>query len=331
MSSRSAGPRFPKWLPIAGLLLGLAVAGANAQDATVTGRVVDEFQRPVVGATIEVLRVQITATTDESGRFRLRIPAGTYDVIARFPGYSWFGRDIVVSAGQFLEVNIRLRPVLMTVPPPPPPPTPVPPPPDGLPQFPWPPPNWTSRHVVPAGLAITSADQSLGQVEARLKAALSRAGISEWSVYGIKDDGFAMATRIESIEKDGTPKQGNARWSVADPALAALQEQRSFSLWEYLRSLFTAQRGRYRVIVITVTNRPVTPGGEGPLPPPGAAQLPLAWQLKSLMPGTVCTALVYEFYRPSAEDDAVLLGMSPVLAKQHLIRAGLWSDAELSR
>jgi hypothetical protein len=49
------------------------------------------------------------------------------------------------------------------------------------------------------------------------------------------------------------------------------------------------------------------------------------------MPGTSVTALVYEFYRPSAEDDAVLLGMSSVLAKQHLIRAGLWTDAELSR
>jgi hypothetical protein len=205
--------------------------------------------------------------------------------------------------------------------------------PDGLPQFPWPPPRWTSRYAVPPGLAIAASDEDLGQVEDRLKVALSRAGISEWSVYGIGQVGFALATRIESIQNDGTPKSGTARWSVADPALTALEEQRSFSLSQYLRSLFTAQRGRYRVIVITVTNRPVVPGGGDSLPAPGAADLPLDWRQRPLIPGTICTALVYEFFRPSAEDDAVLVGtgMSPLLARQHLIRAGLWSDKDLSR
>jgi len=168
-------------------------------------------------------------------------------------------------------------------------------------------------------------------VEDRLKAALGRAGISEWSVYGIEQDGFALATRMESIEKDGAPKPGSARWSVADPTFAAVENDRKFSLLEYLRALFTAQQGHYRVIVLTITHRPVVPGEATDLPGPGAAGLPADWRARPLNTGATCTALVYEFYRASAEDETMLMGTSSLLAIRHLARAGLWKEDELAR
>ncbi len=322
-------------------LMAMAATG-SAQQGTIAGRIVGEGERPLAGARIVVRGTQFVAATDAQGRFRVRVPTGTYTVVASQPGYRQALLTVTVLPEQTSDLQIMLERGVMLPPPPPPaptpppPPAPVPPPPPpapagGLPQFPWPPPSWTSRHALPVGLAIAGTDQTLGNVEDRMRAALGRAGISEWSVYGVGQDGFALATRMESIEKDGTPKPGDARWSVADPTLAALENDRTFSLWDYLRVLFTAQRGRYRVIVLTITDRPVVPGEATGLPDPGAARLPADWRAKPLNPGATCTALVYEFYRASEEDETMLLGLSSLLAKRHLARAGLWLEDELSR
>jgi hypothetical protein len=165
-----------------------------------------------------------------------------------------------------------------------------------------------------------------GQVEDRLRAALQRGGFSEWSVYAVRQRGFAIVTRLETIERDGRPVTGR-RWQATDPSTNAAT--RSFSLFEYLRALVSANRGRYRVIVLLVTDQAVVPGEEGELPPEGAAELPREWRRKPLGPGYACNALVYEFYRASDEDEVVLVGMG-LPARDHIVRAGLWTVADLT-
>lgn len=203
------------------------------------------------------------------------------------------------------------------------------PPPEPMPQFPWPPPKWTSRYPVPDGLVMrTGNPETLGTAFDRIKEALRRADMSEWSVYVIGDDGFAVVTRLESIEVDGRPKPD--RWSVDQRPLE------KFSLQAYLAALFRAQPGRYRVVVLTVTARPVIAGPAPPTPTQiekllksGAGDLPLEIRRQNLGPSQHCEALIYEFYRASADDPPTLVEMSALSPVQHLVGAGLWRKEEL--
>jgi hypothetical protein len=107
-----------------------------------------------------------------------------------------------------------------------------------MPQFRWPPPRWTARAVLPAGTVVTAEGEQLGSVFDRLRLALRRAGIPEWSVYAIGSDGFAVVSRLESIQDDGRPTA--ERWAV-EPV-----RPRIFSLSDYITALFRATPGRYR-------------------------------------------------------------------------------------
>jgi hypothetical protein len=60
----------------------------------------------------------------------------------------------------------------------------------------------------------------------------------------------------------------------------------------------------------------------------GAERLPLHLARLSV-DSTHCTALIYEFARPSEYDRAVIVGQSGITAVQHLARAGLWPESEL--
>ena len=74
---------------------------------------------------------------------------------------------------------------------------------------------------------------TLGEVARHLEGALSGVGYGERSYYTVPG-GFALATRLEQITPDGTPKPDPQRWSTALP------EQPVFSLGDYLRALFAA-------------------------------------------------------------------------------------------
>jgi len=104
------------WLLAALVLLpGLAAAQSMA---TLQGRVTDaESGDPLPGANVVLYRPGETAAfrgaaTDLEGRYRLEnLPAGTYEVVARFVGYADARRTVTLTAGATVTVDLALAPV----------------------------------------------------------------------------------------------------------------------------------------------------------------------------------------------------------------------------
>ncbi len=194
------------------------------------------------------------------------------------------------------------------------------------PQFPWPPPAASAAEVVPARLLASSVRlERLGGVDTVLTAALEINGYNERSYFAVPQ-GFAMVTRLEQIAADGSPRPPPGRWSANPPRLAD-----GFSLRSYLRSLFTADPGYYRVIAFIVTDVPFTQSEKSITTieaeewlRSGLNFLPEWIGTQIYTPQVVCTALIYEFERQPNRDPNVLLP-SRLDARTHLVRSGLWN------
>ena len=208
-------------------------------------------------------------------------------------------------------------------PPPAPPPSPQPTQAQPLPELPWPPPKasaWSeiSRLVLLRGMSAPT----FGHVKARLGDALDAAGYYQRSLFGVPN-GFAMVTQLERIDNDGVPA-GSGRWQVAETSTV-------FSLVDYLKRLLYAEPGRYRLVVLIVSDTPfaanggyLTAGEAADLASKGVNTLPqnVADQRYSLRHN--CTALIYEFRKvPDAPPEFV--APSPLQGREHLVRAKIWS------
>jgi hypothetical protein len=199
---------------------------------------------------------------------------------------------------------------------------------DAIPQFPWPPPTASARVTIPAGMIRRGgALGALRDVDTRLSAALDARGYVERSYFAVPH-GFAIVTRLEQIDNTGKPRTPPARWNASAGGLT------DFSLSAYLRALFTAEQGRYRVIVFTITGAPFTEGDQHVTSeealewlrrgldklPPSLADLPYTNDV-------TVTALIYEFERTGANTPAAARAIVPstIGAREHLSGAGLWS------
>jgi hypothetical protein len=179
---------------------------------------------------------------------------------------------------------------------------------------------------------LVTSQGFLGAVFDGLRTALGRAEITDWSVYGIGDDGFAIAARMESIRDDGRPIPSPNRWSV-EPTPNTV----TFSLAEILRRAFNASPGRYRITVLAFTPRPITadaPADETTtrrLPEGGAGQLPPSLRSVPAPSARDVEALIYEFFRASPVENLQIVSTenSRLTAKQHLVGAGLWAENDL--
>jgi hypothetical protein len=195
-----------------------------------------------------------------------------------------------------------------------------------IPEFPWPPPAASARETVPGDLLATGRRLGrLGDVDAVLSAALDRAGYAEKSYWAVPR-GFALATRLEQIDATGKPKPPPARWSAEMPRLAG-----EFSLGAYLRALFTADPGYYRIVVFIVTDtlfsesdRSVSPEEARSWVAKGLNALPESIASQPYGPAVISTALIYEFEREAGSEPQALVP-SPVDAHAHLVGSGLWS------
>jgi hypothetical protein len=197
-----------------------------------------------------------------------------------------------------------------------------------LPQFPWPPPDPTSRYPIPDRLLPIGPTTTLGDAYDSLNKALYRAGVEEKSVYGRGDNGFVVVARVESINDDGKARPGAQRWQAVPP-------KKSFSLSSYLDQLFRASPGRYRVIVFVVTRAPVVTGDKPATKnemelalKKGAGNLTGDYRVRPAS-GAHCEALIYEFFRASAASQPRLVGQSSITPVQHITGAGLWSPEDL--
>ena len=172
-------------------------------------------------------------------------------------------------------------------------------------------------------LLARGAQPTLGDVARRLEAALASVGYGERSYYAVPG-GFALATRLEQIAPDGTPKPDPQRWSTALP------EQPVFSLADYLHALFAAPQGDYRVIVFVVTNqpfgttsRPATHEQAEAWLSGGLDRLPRALQAQPFDADSEASALVYQFRKRGHGDPPVALESGAASAASQLDRSGI--------
>ena len=194
-----------------------------------------------------------------------------------------------------------------------------------LPEFPWPPPPPSDRMLLPrAGFARgLGANPSLMDAAGHLTDALGQAGYSQYSFYSAPG-GFALVARLERIRPDGTPEPEGQRFappSATEP----------FSLGIYLKQLFIAPEGYYRLIVFVVTDNVVVTKGAAPTAAiaeawlrKGADRLPAAYATLPFTKEHEVDALIYEF-RKEGKGQATTLTPSPIDARAHLEKAGLYA------
>ncbi|MBI2313731.1 MAG: hypothetical protein HYU77_14620 [Betaproteobacteria bacterium] len=191
--------------------------------------------------------------------------------------------------------------------------------------FPWPPPQASAFAVIPTSMLSAKAEPKLKDVAQRLERAFDAGGYAERSYYSIPG-GFAVVSRIELIRADGAPEAAG-RWSLRSPVLTR------FSLTEYLKALFSAKVGRYRIIAFLATDASLQPDPSKKPTSEGAADwvsqgsptLPAAIGNLPFTQEHNVTALIYEFERRTPDHEAELKQPSPLPGKGHLEKAGIWT------
>jgi hypothetical protein len=192
-----------------------------------------------------------------------------------------------------------------------------------LPQFPWPPPSWSFKELVPKTL-VGQDDSSLGQVSDRLAAAIRIASPDyDYGFFGIPN-GFLMLARLERINPDGSPYPGRLRWNSSPIP--------PNSLSEYLVNLFFSPPGYFRVVALAVTGEEPTktqPDAKLPSPSEGAKTLPEEIA-KLPFGGHQVFALVYTFQRYDGGRMALNYESSPS-GLTHLVASGIWGALQSLR
>jgi hypothetical protein len=197
---------------------------------------------------------------------------------------------------------------------------------DWLPALlPWPPPSPSSQLVISsqflreAGVLPTT----LAQVDTKLQEALSGAGYSGSTYWGVPG-GFAVVTPLEQTDAGGAPLRGQARWT------AAIAEMKSFSLGEYVRALFTAPPGHFRVLAFVVSPQAFAPSDSE-----ATLDTIARWSRGGLsfLPDTIgqdefterhrITVLVYEFLKRQNVDQPVTSVPGRLTARAHLTATDL--------
>lgn len=197
-----------------------------------------------------------------------------------------------------------------------------------LPEFPWPPPPYSTRLKLDRALLVAGQPTPTnGSVAQRMEQALAANGYTQISYYAVPE-GFAMVTQIERIEPDAA-SAAVQRWSTQIDPVSLIP----FNLDAYLKALLGKNGDTFRVIVFVFTPTPFTTSGQ-PIPPgeamawaeKGATALPAALAAKPYGVDAVCTVLVYEFRISSL--GAALQRPAEFDGARHLRAAGILDALE---
>ena len=194
-----------------------------------------------------------------------------------------------------------------------------------LPRFPWPPPQASSKETIsPELLTQELSHPNLEDIDSHMTKALRQIGHTEYS-YFVVPAGYALVTRLEKIQDNGTPTLGVERWE------AKLASMSNFSLEQCLKALFTAKKGYYRIIVFVIS-----PKAWGESQNTISEDEAVMWLRQGLnkLPDNlastpfsysyVSTALIYEFEQTSPKNEAHLLSPGKLSAHTHLEASGFY-------
>ena len=203
------------------------------------------------------------------------------------------------------------------------------------PMFLWPPPKPSVYTEIPLS-ALTEDNinlDNLKDLNSLIRKALERGQYYDTGYYGIPNqpDGFVLVTRLEKIEEDGSPVELSERW------VTEVDQKSDFNLSRYLKSLFVAEEGYYRVIAFVVTSEDITSWGETASAKEFEKMISEA--SPSLMKSTASQplsdthalyALIYEFAKDCEDcnNKAKVKQLIPgkIQSRTHLYKANIWRD-----
>ncbi|PJJ59711.1 carboxypeptidase-like regulatory domain-containing protein [Hymenobacter chitinivorans] len=81
-------------------------AAPAVEMATLTGRVLDENQKPLAGVVVFIKDAAAFASTDAKGEYRLEAPTGVHTLTFSYAGYE----DQQLKASNFLPASVQLLP-----------------------------------------------------------------------------------------------------------------------------------------------------------------------------------------------------------------------------
>ena len=195
-----------------------------------------------------------------------------------------------------------------------------------IPAFPWPPPMASGMVVIPENFFSKKGEDSLQltDVNTWLNNTLDSSGHFGRSYFSAPG-GYAMATRLEQINPDGSPKPGIERWS------SEVDHNKPFSLKSYFRALFMSDPGFFRIIVFIVSPYPFSQDDEGMsqeyangIIQKGSNTLPYEIGLQPYTKKHTSTALIYEFEKLEGEQVASNIAPGRLPGRTHLEKSNLW-------
>lgn len=177
-----------------------------------------------------------------------------------------------------------------------------------LPTFPNPPPQPSARYIFNSS-RIKNA-KSYGDINDIVVNCLNHGGYQDKYNYFLFDEGFAIATDMEQINDDASPKPNNERWLQG----SVNKFKETWSLRSYISKLFVSQPGYYRTIVFIISNSLNTFSPNdfnkelfSKYISQGAIDLPPGIKSKSLEKNITVTALIYEFKKSENSLNALLI------------------------
>lgn len=181
----------------------------------------------------------------------------------------------------------------------------------------WPPPAPSATMVLPRSLISGTVElPSLAETARRLEVALEAAGYLEFRYYEIPG-GFALLTRLERINSDGTPRAGDARWDLGSHS--------NYSLRDLIMGVFFGNPGRYRIIAFVFTDEAwefeqeeVTIADATRWFTVGSLWLPSRTGERPFTERHGATALIYDFNQIKIDEAASILLPSPIQGRTHL-------------
>lgn len=86
------------------------IPALRAQTGTLTGRIIDDGNLPLAGATL-MIDGEGREVSDQDGRYTLlELPAGAHTITVSYIGYTENTQDVTISAGETTELDVRLQP-----------------------------------------------------------------------------------------------------------------------------------------------------------------------------------------------------------------------------